>query len=323
MNEQSLEVLEALHATLERDRDRDDEQRNLAAHRLAWLYVDRGETARGVDLLQQVYESSLRVHGAEDPVTLNDLGSLARALLHDEKPEQAEQLLTAVLDAQPTIGDLSLRTGLFTLRGSARLDSGRRDEACDDFYSADIADASYNDQFQAALGLHAAGDQQLYQKLCMTMLDRARELMNPVELQWVAWACALGTSHGDRDPDVLTLAENLAALQPDRREALLPLGAIQYRQGDYERAVQTLLASDASPSSEVTCDAYPWFFLALACHRLGNETEAEKWRQQALEYSDRYFNDTPEYISWTRRKSLELLRAELEHEFAPTAEVGP
>jgi tetratricopeptide (TPR) repeat protein len=254
---------------------------------------------------------------------LNDLKQLAHVLLSGANWGRAEELLTGFLDADPIANQRADYSIFWTQRGAARLGAGRTDEACDDFRIANLPDAPCLDLSLLALGRLAAGDHEGYQDTCSTMLDSPRETLNPSQLHWVAWSCALGSFEAGRDAEIRTLAEDAVTLNPGRREALLALGATQYRLGEFELAVQTLLAADSAVASDARFEGYAWFFLALAHHQLGNDTEAEQWRQQSLEYTDQLFSESDEFVSWSHRKTLELLRDEMEREFSGSVEHAP
>ena len=90
----------------------------------------------------------------------------------------------------------------------------------------------------------------------------------------MAWSCALGPGGLTDYSAVVALAED-AATSGRGINRQNTLGAILYRAGRFEKAVEALDRSVATHGAGGT--PYDAFFLAMAHHRLGHAEEAARW----------------------------------------------
>jgi tetratricopeptide (TPR) repeat protein len=113
----------------------------------------------------------------------------------------------------------------------------------------------------------------------------------------------------------IRLAENGAARDSANFSQLMALGAVLYRAGRFEEAVQSLNEAQRvySPMDEQrTTIAYNSYFLAMAHHRLGHHEEAGHWLAKAVNPSDDWLPQKRDAarsnaVSWNRRLTLNLL----------------
>ena len=65
--------------------------------------------------------------------------------------------------------------------------------------------------------------------------------------------------------------------------------------------------------NERSSPAYGWYFLAMCHHKLGQPAEAKQWFDKAAEWTNKVLDESrKDYkpVSWNRKLTLELLRAE-------------
>jgi tetratricopeptide (TPR) repeat protein len=163
-----------------------------------------------------------------------------------------------------------------------------------------------------------AGNVEGYRKTCARMLDHfvriGRERHdNSFGATSACWACVLAPDAVEDFASAIKLAE-AGLIKPYRNDQdHLNLGAILYRAGQFEEAIDKLkelvttweksglLPNTMSPASA-------WFFLAMAHHQLGQHEEAEKWLAKANERVELELAGDPRF--WARPLVLELLQAE-------------
>jgi tetratricopeptide (TPR) repeat protein len=114
---------------------------------------------------------------------------------------------------------------------------------------------------------------------------------------------------------VVAAAEMAVQSEPESVVYLNTLGAILYRTGRAEEAIQWLSEADKltkEPDAAAQTDpAYTGYFLAMAHHRLGHDEEAKKWLQKATAWTDKVLAEHEAGTStlpWNRRLTHKLLR---------------
>jgi hypothetical protein len=125
----------------------------------------------------------------------------------------------------------------------------------------------------------------------------------------IAWACALGPRAVADYAWVVKLAELAAASKP-ASSRLNTLGAILYRAGRFDEAVQQLgRAVDLRGADDSPYDA---LFLAMAHQQLGHGEEARRWLRLGAVVDPVAIRKpgTARDNSWKRGLELEILRRE-------------
>jgi serine/threonine protein kinase/WD40 repeat protein/tetratricopeptide (TPR) repeat protein len=139
--------------------------------------------------------------------------------------------------------------------------------------------------FLAILLLHK-GDEQGYRRLCEKEAKGLGQLrFDPLVANNTVWLFCLG-------PGAVTDYESLAALaeravkearnEQQRMIHLNTLGVILYRAGRYQEAIGRFderVKAGAAAGAQVD-----WVFLAMAHHRLGHRTEANRWLEKLRTY---------------------------------------
>ena len=196
-------------------------------------------------------------------------------------------------------------------RGEELARLARWDDAAQAFEEAITSGARHIDaQMRRVLLRRARADESAYSEACRQLLQMGDgpELASRVAHE-VAWACALGPRAVDDYSPVVKLAELAAASEPSSSR-LNTLGAILYRSGRFEAAVQQLRRAVELRGDDGT--PYDAFFLAMAHQQLGHAEEARRWLRLGT-IVDPVAIGRPGTVrenSWMRGLELEILRRE-------------
>jgi tetratricopeptide (TPR) repeat protein len=169
-------------------------------------------------------------------------------------------------------------------RGNANLKLGRHDKAIDDFSRAIELDQRYPYPWYRRAEAHARLGH--YDKAVMDY-ESAMTIApsDAIAHNGLAWLLATCPDAKVRDPKrAVALAERAVQLAPDDGNHWGTLGAAYYRTGAWNMAVTAL---DKSLKLKSGWDAYNWLFLAMAHGKLGNDAEARRMYDQAIEWLDR------------------------------------
>ena len=205
-------------------------------------------------------------------------------------------------------------------RGEAYAALGRWEEAIADFSKvAELTAEGTIQSYRLALAQLSAGQTDSYRDTCRRMLQQFQDTEKPAEGYWTAWTCLLGPEAVDDYAPVVRLAEAALEADPDSQPYLNTLGAILYRAGRFEEALERLTEANSlieEPETESqSSPAYTWYFLAMAHHKLGDDAEAKKWLDKATEWTDKVLaehENGTSTLSWNRKLTLKLLREEAE-----------
>ncbi len=168
-----------------------------------------------------------------------------------------------------------------------------------------------------ALAQLAGADIDGYRVDCAEMVDRFGQTEDGAKAYRTAWTCALAADAVADYSVPIALAEKAVKSDPAIGARMRCLGAILYRAGKLDQAIQRLMEADqlaASDPHSAWTRAYTWLFLAMAHHRLGQYDEALAWVGKAVELTDKVTQDNEDRsgrsLSWGRRTTMELLRQE-------------
>jgi WD40 repeat protein len=188
---------------------------------------------------------------------------------------------------------------------------GRFDDAGVAFEEAFAGGARHFDaQTRRVLLRLARGDESAYSEAGRELIEgfEAGELV-PRIANNIAWACALGSRAVADYSRAVHLAEIATASRPVSGR-LNTLGAILYRAGRFEEAIQKLTRSvELQGNSGAPHDT---LFLAMAHHRLGHAEEARRWLRLGM-VVDPVSRREPAPrgdTSWIGRLELTILRRE-------------
>ena len=165
----------------------------------------------------------------------------------------------------------------------------------------------------------ATGDTDGYRSASARMLELFASAKDPEEGRRLAWACALAPGAASDLSAAVSAAERAVQSDPASVECLNALGAILYRTGEFEEAIERLTQArrleqqaDSSARPSRLCTPY---FLAMAHHRLEHNEKAEEFYQDAVGSTERAVGEDEgekTTLSWGERLTLQLLRQEAE-----------
>jgi eukaryotic-like serine/threonine-protein kinase len=236
--------------------------------------------------------------------------------LPDDGPTEAPDELAianALVDADPN------RWTSFLYRARVHENASRWEPATSDLVRAiELGGTAYNPWYERALVALAMKDAARYRSACEDMLKRFGNADDPETAQFVAWTCSLSPGAvADLHPAV-ALAAKAAQSNPKSAQYETTRGAVLYRSGRFEEAVQALEQADhllESAKDAATSPLYTWFFLAMAHQRAGHREESKKWLNKACEEMNnalKAHEAGTAKLLWNRRLTLEILRREAE-----------
>lgn len=187
-------------------------------------------------------------------------------------------------------------------RGRAYAELGQFEKAALDFSKgAELKPDRGYIWHRQALAQLGAGQMEEYRRTCADMLQRFGRAEDPISTHWIASTCVLVPEAVENLNHVIQLAEK-AVEANDTIARLNTLGAVLYRAGRFDEAIQKLGGSTAYTST--------WFFMAMTHYQLGHFDESRKWLDKAVEQAEQEIQDTRSW--WKRRLTLQLLRREAE-----------
>jgi tetratricopeptide (TPR) repeat protein len=176
--------------------------------------------------------------------------------------------------------------------------------------------ANYHTHYRHALLCLVLNESGNYRDACATMLDKFAETDDPMSANFTAWTAALAPGGVDDYAPHIALAEKAVAAKPDDHQCLNTVGAILYRAGRYQEAVDRLAELDGRLDDPVTgaqsSPAYTWYFLAMGHHALDHPEKAKEYLAKASAATEQELADTEHPPAWNRKLTLELLRKEAE-----------
>jgi eukaryotic-like serine/threonine-protein kinase len=115
---------------------------------------------------------------------------------------------------------------------------------------------------------------------------------------------ATGADPKDRDPEqALAFARKAVELAPKNVAARATLGVAQYSSGRWGEAIESL----GPMTDDERCPAWPFFYLAMAHHRLGDPAEARQWFDRGVERMNRGTKKPDPLITQARSEAAALL----------------
>ena len=178
---------------------------------------------------------------------------------------------------------------------------------------AKAEDATYRQLYELAMLALADGqNSDSYQSACQQMLAEFADSTEPDAVSFTGWTCALAPGAlQDYGPAIDSMRKGLGQ-HPDHPEILRSLGALQFRAGLCQQAIESLtpLISPGETAAEAkSSTAYPLFFLAMAQHQAGDATTGKETLTQAVTLAHRELSNH-DSLAWNRKLTLELLRDE-------------
>ena len=138
---------------------------------------------------------------------------------------------------------------------------------------------SWLTHYQLALCQASAGDVAGYRKTCQAMVEFFADSEKAVELNFAAWTAVLAPDALEDYEPAIQAAQAAVKKSSGDAQYLKTLGAILYRAGQADRAIEELtkLAESSNEEQSKASPAYGWYFLAMAHQAVGNINEAEDY----------------------------------------------
>ena len=189
--------------------------------------------------------------------------------------DQAKQDFNRALELAPE--EIVLRKNL----AHCLCELGEWTSAADNLAKAlELGETSWLAYYHLALCQLSANDLEGYRDTCQSMAKAFAETTDPTIANFVAWTCCLGPQAQEDFSITLSLANMAVAANAESKQYLNTLGAIQFRAGNPDAAIETLnQVSKLDPTNANNANvspAYTWFFLVMAQKAEGNENENEK-----------------------------------------------
>lgn len=233
------------------------------------------------------------------------------AIAHDDKAVEALRAASA-----PDLVAANLEIGARSTRALIALLAGQGDVAAQDLeFCEEIPNAGYFQRYRTALLQYALlSNVEKYRAQCSRMLAAFAGSEDPVAANFTAWTCALAPQGLDDYAPAIELAGKALAAQPDDVQFRNTYGAVLYRAGRHQAAVEQLSKlpdpqADSNSNSR-NSPAYGWYFLAMAHHALGETDQVRTVLTKADASTDAAFADSKSPPAWNRALTLKLLREE-------------
>jgi WD40 repeat protein/Flp pilus assembly protein TadD len=203
-------------------------------------------------------------------------------------------------------------------RGQALAGLGRWEEARKDL-KASLQSATsepWAGYYHALLCLRA-GDFPAYQQTVARLLKRWEKDPLPILKEDLIWTCTLA-ANSDKDlAPVLKLAAADAADDPNNCGPLHHLGALHYRAGQWDTAIERLQQAIRLHRPDNVMRVRDWLFLAMALARKEKHDEAKQWLGKAINLLEQAGRKQPYAIngyavSWDQWVEINLVRREAE-----------
>jgi WD40 repeat protein/serine/threonine protein kinase len=287
----------------------------------AWAYYKRGQIHERLKNSEQAQADQQQAEELytrrielkpDDPIAYQLRAHFYRRL---KNPEAAVTDFSQAIELEPE------RMVNWRQRADLYCKLERWSEAAGDFQAILTQDnKQYYDHYRHALLSVASADPEKYRVSCRTMLEVLSETENVMAQHFIAWTCSLRPDALDNYDKPIALATKAIEAKPEVKEHLNSLGAVLYRAGRYDEAIEELtkLAEwlDKPDSKTNSSPAYTWYFMAMAHHKAGNNLEAAEWLEKATQWTQKVFaeheSDSGNQLLWNRRLTLQLLSAEAE-----------
>lgn len=192
--------------------------------------------------------------------------------------------------------------------------------------------ASFRPYYELALLHLTDGNREAYRSICGQMLAAFADNKDPLTQRFTAWTAVLAPDAVTDWERVLEMARQVAEKDAAARDHL---GAVLYRAGKYQEAVELLTkvarsVDDKPFTTQNSTAAYACYFLALSHAKLRQADTAVSWLAQAKGWTEKELAPPvlpategqpaiAPVVIWNRRDTLNLLRAEADAEITNNA----
>ncbi len=176
--------------------------------------------------------------------------------------------------------------------------------------STAISGSAIGGAYERALAHLINGDADAYRKECHDLLTQIGKIEDSSDANLAAWVLALGPGAAADLEKGIMLAEQAVADDPNDANSLNTLGAVLFRAGQFQKAIETLNKSVELESREG--NTWDWLFLAMAHHRSDSPAKARHWLDKAIQWQEQLEKGQFDAPSFARPMRPEI-REELEY----------
>jgi serine/threonine protein kinase len=314
-----------------------------AAHDLARILLQTGRSLEADRLCQQAAKDCREALARNEKLfaslelradrwsLVNSFEALGRLFRETGRPEEsAEVLREAINVAQKLAADFPREPLYAAQQGQIEAELGQWDGAVDDFQKAVELNAASYVWYQLAVARLGANDRGGYRQTCARIVERFAKSENVPGADLLVWACVLAPEAVSDYADPLAWGERLVTAEPGNFTRLNAHGALLYRAGRLQEALDRLNAARAAYAAgdkQRSTIAYNDYFLAMTNQRLGHVDDARALFATAVAADDQAqpaVADAPRPVPpWNRRLTLDLLRREAKTLIEATVEAEP
>ncbi|HUE73916.1 MAG TPA: tetratricopeptide repeat protein, partial [Pirellulaceae bacterium] len=154
----------------------------------------------------------------------------------------------------------------------------------------------------------SAARPEAYRPTCVRLVEQFGQTDQPQVAALLVWCCKLRPDAVADWDAVVRMGEKALGKLPDNRRLMHDLGAVLYRAGRFEQALERLEES-VRLRPEKKAVVWDWLWLAMVHHRLGDTDKARDWLRQAQQWIDQQRDRNVE-LGLLRTEAEELLRIE-------------
>ncbi len=225
----------------------------------------------------------------------------------------------AIADESKAIEIDPQRDDAYAGRGLSRVELEDWDAAERDFLHAIELDPAYSGILPyESLLLLARGSNEQHRLLSERILREFDPASDVTMAGWALWTCTLLPDAFANSTDANTYAKEVVARasEHERGRHLRTLGAVLYRAGQTQAALDTLMHSEQRQQQipdHLASPASTWYFLAMAHQQAAHMDEARMWLDKADDWTHmalQQHEDGTRALAWENRITLQLLQAE-------------
>lgn len=277
-----------------------------AAHHVSW-------SPNGKRLMAATGDGTIHTWDATRAFEFSDRGSrrgelalaYARSLQRLGSPEKRERLKEALRLAPDTLG-------YWELRGNVQAELGEFEKASHEFSKAiePGLDRSFHAAIDYGYALLGTGNTKAFREYCKTLLREFADVESPSTGRRLAWLSSLTENQQLDTKSVVRFVKEDVDYEGEYLSKTV-LGAVLYRDQQYQRAVETLsdgaehLEAKGDPNEAVRL-ASTLYFLAMARQQLGHDHQARR----ILADADRISGEIDTNGDWRDAIQLKVLSAQ-------------
>jgi tetratricopeptide (TPR) repeat protein len=249
----------------------------------------------------------------------------AQAWDHDSESQEAQNDYRRGLENYDRLMELKPRSAqILAQRGFARSQVNDWDGAVRDLEAATSLGAVPSIWYLPVLSRLGAHDLPGYRQACAHILEGLSKSTDVGANRLAAWACAIGPEAAADLSQAISLIERATQESASSLELLNTLGALYYRAGRFDEALQALERANqtAQEPRALSTPIYAWLFLAMSQQRLGHPEQARSWlakARDAIESARQEHRAGKAKLPWNRRVTLSVLLDEAETLVNPPA----